>query len=140
MKQLGLFFAGAGFFTFSMLVTRRSVSRKISAALPKFYQPSHRAPAKGAQQSGENSLIAFEALNLATLNVLSFAMMATGGVAWSCDISSVDDLRAMARRKIGLAAGEIDEEAEREVEAWVAKLLKKERKEDGGAKESKRDN
>lgn len=131
MKQLGLFFAGAGFFAFSAIVTRRSVARKITAAAPKFYHPSHRAPTKG--ENSEGSFIAFEALNLATLNVVSFAMMAAGGVAWSCDISSVDDLRAMARRKIGMAAGDIDEEAEKEVEEWVAKILKKEKKsEDGG--------
>lgn len=139
MKQLGLFFAGAGFFTFSMLVTRRSVARKVTASLPKFYQPSHKAPSRGAKDP-KDSLIAFEALNLATLNVLSFAMMATGGAAWAFDISSVEDLRAMARSKIGLAAGEIDEEAEREVEEFVSKLLKKKKPAEGATTESKRDN
>lgn len=78
----------------------------------------------------DSSLIALEALNLATLNVMGFGIMITGGLAWAFDISSIDDLRRMARRHIGPPGGQTDEEAEREVEEWVAKvLLRKEHKE-----------
>ncbi|GJC82869.1 hypothetical protein ColLi_05707 [Colletotrichum liriopes] len=122
-KQLGLFFAGAGFFLFSAMITRRSVVRKQLAAFPKFYQPSHYAA--GKQGNPEGGMIAFEALNLATLNVFSFAMMMTGGAAWAFDVSSVDDLREMARRSIRGAAGQTDEAAEREFEEWAAKVLTK---------------
>ncbi|WYZ39184.1 hypothetical protein EsH8_III_001098 [Colletotrichum jinshuiense] len=122
-KQLGLFFAGAGFFLFSTMITRRAVTRKQLAAFPKFYQPSH-SPA-GKQGNPEGSLIALEALNLATLNVVSFAIMMTGGTAWAFDISSVQDLRYMARRSIQGAAGQTDEAAEREFEEWAAKVLTK---------------
>ncbi|OLN96495.1 hypothetical protein CCHL11_00577 [Colletotrichum chlorophyti] len=120
-KQLGLFFAGAGFLLFSTMVTRRAVVRKQIAAFPKFYQPSHYQA--GKQGNPEGSMIALEALNLATLNVVSFAMMMTGGVSFAFDISSVDDLRAMARRSIHGAAGQTDEAAEREFEEWAAKVL-----------------
>ncbi|KAI1499990.1 hypothetical protein F5X99DRAFT_259901 [Biscogniauxia marginata] len=127
LKQLGLFFAGAGLFTLSTLITRRAVARKQIATIPKFYQQSNGAVGK---ISSDNSLIAFEALNLATLNALSFAIMATGGVAWAFDISNIDDLRRKARRHIESPGGKIDEEAEQEIEEWVAKILmRKEKKE-----------
>ncbi|KAM0270440.1 hypothetical protein ACHAQH_009415 [Verticillium albo-atrum] len=123
LKQLGLFFAGAGFLVCSTLITKRSVTRKKLAAFPKFYQPSHAAA--GKQENPEGSLIALEALNLATLNVFSFAVMATGGVAWAFDISSVDDLREKARRTIRGEAGKTDEAAEREFEEWATRVLTK---------------
>jgi hypothetical protein len=123
LKQLGLFFAGAGFLTVSTLITRRSVARKQIAAFPKFYQPSHRPAFKG--ENAEGSLIAVEALGLATLNVVSFGIMATGGLSWAFDVSSVEDLRSMARRHVGLPGGEADEAAEKEIEEWFAKMLSK---------------
>ncbi|TDZ44813.1 hypothetical protein CTRI78_v009303 [Colletotrichum trifolii] len=122
-KQLGLFFAGAGFLFFSTMITRRSIVRKQLAAFPKFYQPSHSAAGKHGNPEG--SMIALEALNLATLNVISFGMMMTGGVAFAFDITSIEDLRAMARRSIRGAAGQTDEAAEKEFEEWAAKVLTK---------------
>ncbi|GAW21328.1 hypothetical protein ANO14919_108470 [Xylariales sp. No.14919] len=128
LKQLGLFFAGAGFLSLATLVTRRSVARKHIATLPKFYTQSNRPVNKIGSDS---SLIALEALNLATLNVVGFAIMMTGGVSWAFDISSIDDLRGMARKHIGPSGGRTDEEAERELEEWVAKvLLRKEKQQE----------
>ncbi|KAI0540374.1 hypothetical protein GGR58DRAFT_499181 [Xylaria digitata] len=127
LKQLGLFFAGAGFLSLATLITRRSVARKHVATLPKFYTQSNRPVNKIGSDS---SLIALEALNLATLNVIGFAIMMTGGVSWAFDISNIDDLRKKARKHIGPSGGRTDEEAEREVEEWVAKvLLRKEKQE-----------
>ncbi|KAI0111005.1 hypothetical protein F4776DRAFT_356297 [Hypoxylon sp. NC0597] len=127
LKQLGLFFAGGGFLALSTLITRRAIARKHMATIPQFYQPSNRPVSK---MQSDSSLIALEALNLATLNVMGFGIMITGGLAWAFDISSIDDLRRMARRHIGPPGGQTDEEAEREVEEWVAKvLLRKEHKE-----------
>ncbi|KAM0322709.1 hypothetical protein ACHAQA_009300 [Verticillium albo-atrum] len=123
LKQLGLFFAGAGFLVCSTLITKRAVTRKQLAAFPKFYQPSHAAA--GKQENPEGSLIALEALNLATINVFSFAVMATGGVAWAFDISSVSDLRDKARATIRGEAGKTDEAAEREFEEWATRVLTK---------------
>ncbi|KAI0883824.1 uncharacterized protein GGS22DRAFT_26406 [Annulohypoxylon maeteangense] len=137
LKQLGLFFGGAGFMFLSTLITRRSVTRKYMATVPKFYNQSNR-PAIKAPSDG--SLIALEALNLATLNVMGFGIMTTGGLAWAFDVSSVDDLRAMARRSYGIRGGQTDEEAEREIEEWIASVLgRKEEKEKQEAKSSKND-
>ncbi|KAI1363326.1 hypothetical protein F5Y08DRAFT_242769 [Xylaria arbuscula] len=131
LKQLGLFFAGAGFLSLATLITRRSIGRKRIATVPKFYTQSNRPVDKIGSDS---SLIALEALNLATLNVVGFGIMMTGGVSWAFDISSIDDLRRMARRHIGPSGGRTDEEAEREVEEWVAKvLLRKEKQEQAEA-------
>lgn len=120
LKQLGLFFAGAGFLSLATLITRRSIVRKQLATIPKYFYQSNRPSDKIGSDS---SLIALEALNLATLNVVGFGIMMTGGVSWALDISSIDDLRAFARRHIGPAGGKTDEDAEREIEEWVAKIL-----------------
>ncbi|KAI0468856.1 hypothetical protein F4859DRAFT_516606 [Xylaria cf. heliscus] len=131
LKQLGLFFAGAGFLSLATMITRRSVARKTLATVPKFYTQSNRPVNK---VSSDSSLIALEALNLATLNVMGFAIMMTGGLSWAFDVSNIDDLRRMARKHIGPSGGRTDEEAEREVEEWVAKvLLRKEKQEEAVA-------
>ncbi|KAI1772731.1 hypothetical protein F4818DRAFT_137952 [Hypoxylon cercidicola] len=136
LKQLGLFFAGAGFLSLSTLITRRAVARKHMMTVPKFYSQSNRTVNK---MQSDSSLIALEALNLATLNVFGFGIMATGGLAWAFDISSVDDLRRMARRHIGPEGGQTDEEAERQIEEWVAKVLLRKDQKDQEAKPSKTD-
>ncbi|RYO83930.1 hypothetical protein DL764_009394 [Monosporascus ibericus] len=137
MKQLGLFFAGAGFLSLSVLATRRAITRKRLATIPKFYHPSN-GPVNTA--NSDSSLIALEALNLATLNVMGFGIMCTGGIAWAFDLSSLDDLRGMARRHIGPSGGHVDEEAEREVAEWMAKMLPiKEVREQGGDSPPKKD-
>ncbi|KAF3069014.1 hypothetical protein GL218_08093 [Daldinia childiae] len=128
LKQLGLYFAGASFLTLSTIITRRAVVRKQLATIPKFYHQSYQQVNK---IDSDGSLIALEALNLATLNVIGFGIMMTGGLSWAFDISSVDDLRSMARGHVGPSGGRTDEEAEREIEEWVAKVL--------GRKESKED-
>jgi hypothetical protein len=134
MKQLGLFFAGAGFLTLSTFITRRSVAKKLRATAPKFYVQSNRPVNK---MDGDSSLIALEALNLATLNVVGFAIMMTGGVSWAFDLSNIDDLRARARKHIGPGGGRTDEEAEREVEEWVAKVLLRKEKHEQEASSTK---
>ncbi|KAL7620972.1 hypothetical protein AAE478_008283 [Parahypoxylon ruwenzoriense] len=131
LKQLGLFFAGAGFLALSTRITRRAVSRKHIVTVPQFYQQSNRPVGK---IKSDNTLIAVEALNFATLNVMGFAIMATGGLAWAFDVSGIDDVRRMARRHVGLPGGQADEEAEREVEEWVAKILLRKDQKDREAK------
>jgi hypothetical protein len=157
LKQLGFFFAGASFFALSTLITRRAVTRRHAATVPKFYSRSNQTAitsaleaggqggAAGAASSqataaaaaegmaaGAGPLMAVEALNLATLNVLSFAVMLTGGVSWAFDVSSLDDLRAYARRHIGPPGGRTEEEAEREVEEWMARVLARKGASGGG--------
>lgn len=121
MQQLGIFAAGAGFFLFSTMITRRSISRKKLASLPKFYSPSHAAA--GQTGNPEGNLIAVEALGLATLNVMSAGIMTFGGIAWAFDLSSVEELRERTRKSIHGEAGNLDEKAEKEFEEWAAKVL-----------------
>lgn len=69
---------------------------------------------------------AFEALNLATVNVMSFAMMFGGGLLWALDISSLDDLRRKVRGGRGVdgsGSGRSEREAEEEMEEWLATVL-----------------
>ncbi|KAK8061238.1 hypothetical protein PG994_007604 [Apiospora phragmitis] len=123
MKQLGLFFGGAVF----------SPSPPLS---PDVLLPGNSEPAN--KLDGDNSLIAVEALGLATLNVFGFGIMATGGLSWAFDVSSVAELRGMARKTLGADGSRTDEEAEREVEEWVAKMLfKKDEKDNGEQKPAK---
>ncbi|KAI1632327.1 hypothetical protein F4809DRAFT_653351 [Biscogniauxia mediterranea] len=120
LKQFGLFFAGASFLALSTLITRRAIVRKRIATIPMFYTPSNSPVHK---MDSDGPLMALEALNLATINIASFAVMMTGGLGWAFDISNIDDLRKMARRHIGPAGGKTDEEAEKELEEWVARVL-----------------
>lgn len=131
-RQLGLFFAGAGFFAVSSLITRRSLVRKYQSTIPKFYQPSNRP---GYTVNG--GLEALEALNIATINVLSLAMMATGGLLYAFDISSIDDLRRNVRTKIGVDPSQTDKEAEKEIEALFTSFLHKQLKTEKNSPESK---
>jgi len=118
-KQLGLFLAGASFFAFSTLITRRSIVRRYKATLPKFYQQSNR-PSTDVNGAME----AFEALNIATINVTGFAMMITGGCLWAFDISSMGDLRRRIRGGLGVdGTGRSEVDAEEEMEEWLATVL-----------------
>lgn len=67
---------------------------------------------------------AFEALNLATINVLSFGMMSTGAVLYAFDINGLEDMRRIVRGGLeGADSGKTDEELEREVTEWVVGVL-----------------
>lgn len=122
LKQLTLFLAGSTFFALSSLITRRAVVRRYAATVPHFYAPSNRPP-----QAVNGHLEAFEALNIATINVMSFMMMLGGGTFWAFDISSMDDLRRKLRRKDKgeLGVGRSEKGAEEELENWLAKTLGK---------------
>ncbi|KAH8907792.1 hypothetical protein BR93DRAFT_926814 [Coniochaeta sp. PMI_546] len=135
-KQLSLFFAGAAFLGLTTAVTRRSVARKIKAAMPRFFEPSYLGEGTKVE-SAEGTLFALEALSLATLNTFSFGIMATGGLAWAFDISSIEDLRARARKHRRGVTGTKDQDAEDTIEDWMASVLGKEGddKEERDAKE-----
>lgn len=67
---------------------------------------------------------AFEALNIATINVTGFAMMITGGCLWAFDISSMGDLRRRIRGGLGVdGTGRSEVDAEEEMEEWLATVL-----------------
>ncbi len=117
-RQLGLFAAGVGFFALSTVITRRSIVRRYKATIPKFYQPSNRPnfEVNGAME-------AFEALNIATVNVFSVGIMVTGGLLWAFDIASVDEMRSKVRTNLGVDPIRIDQDAEEEIEEWFASVL-----------------
>jgi hypothetical protein len=117
-RQLGLFAAGAGFFALSTAITRRSIVRRYKATIPKFYQPSNRI-----NYEVNGTMEAFEALNIATINVVSVGMMAAGGLLWAFDIASVDDMRRKVRTNLGVDTNRTDQDAEKEIEEWFASVL-----------------
>ncbi|KAK7529431.1 hypothetical protein IWX46DRAFT_617222 [Phyllosticta citricarpa] len=122
LRQLGLFCAGATFMTVTQLVTRRARVRRYIACKPKFYQPNTQP-----YTQANGAIEAFEALNLATLSVVSAAMMFTGGAMWAMDVSSVEDLRAKVRHRVGTGD---TQQSDEEIEEWIASILaRKEMKE-----------
>lgn len=129
--QFGLFAAGAGFLTLSTLITRRAVARRMVESAPRMFQPSHHGPVvppRGQKDKGDDAFVAVEALGLATLNVISFGVMMTGGFMWAFDISNIEDLRRKARATLYGADGVVDQAAEQQVEEWIAEVLSKKEK------------
>ena len=117
-RQLGLFAAGAGFFALSTAITRRSIVRRYKASIPKFYHQSNHA-----NYEINGALEAFEALNIATVNVLSVGMMLSGGLLWAFDISSLEDIRKKVRTNMGVNTIRTDQDAEKEIEELFASVL-----------------
>jgi hypothetical protein len=133
-KNAMLFLGGVTFMALSTLVTRRSLARKYRATLPPFYTAStrHKPAVDGATE-------ALEALSIATVNVVSVAMMAGGAALWYFDINSLADMRRKIRGGLGVAGdGQSEQEAEEEMEEWLATVLarkedkERRRKGDGG--------
>ncbi|KAK4985968.1 hypothetical protein LTR66_003184 [Elasticomyces elasticus] len=125
-KQLSLFFGGATFFLFSTFITRRALARKYVATRPLLFSPSNRPP------SDVNGAIeALEALNLATVNVVSLMMMLAGGTLWAFDISTMDDMRRRVRGGLGVdGSGKTMQDAEEEMEEWLATVLARKEEKD----------
>jgi hypothetical protein len=117
-RQLSLFAAGVGFFALSTAITRRSIVRRYKATAPKFYQPSNQP-----NSNINGAMEAFEALNIATVNVFSVGMMVTGGLLWAFDIASLADMRSKVRTNLGVDPIRTDQDAEDEIEEWFASVL-----------------
>ncbi len=126
-----IFGAGALFCAFSLVITRRAFARKRFASNLAFY---NNAPAHQADQATKvnGAVEAMEALSLATLNVLSVSMMATGGAMWYMNINSLADARRTIRGGLGVdGSGRSEKDAEEDFEEWLATTLA--RKETKGA-------
>jgi hypothetical protein len=126
---------GVAFFGLSTLITRRSLSKRFRANIPSYYQPNTRP------NEINGGLEAFEALNVATLNVTAFSVMTIGGLLWATDISTVDDARVKVRGAMGLEgeSAEVQRQANEEFEEWLASVLaRKEDKEMAKEKAAKR--
>ena len=116
-----IFGAGVAFFALGVLISRRAVARRRLAA--QFYA---NAPAHNAEAASRVSapMEAVEALNIATVNVLSLTMMATGGTLWYLDINSMAEARRFIRGGLGVdGTGRSEKEAEEDFEEWMATTL-----------------
>ncbi|KAF2741332.1 hypothetical protein EJ04DRAFT_507157 [Polyplosphaeria fusca] len=96
LRQLSIFFLGATCFLASAAVTRRAVHRRQLRLKPKFYEPN-----TNPHEHFSPMLDAMQALNLATMNVFSVGFMLVGGALWSVDISSLQEMRAGLRGRLG---------------------------------------
>jgi hypothetical protein len=90
-------------------------------SFPKFYS-SNRNPVK--VDAGERSLLAAQALGLATLNVMSFGVMLVGGISWAFDLSSVAELRERTQAAVR-RPGSVDPEDEKAMEELMEDLMGK---------------
>ncbi|KAJ5930531.1 hypothetical protein N7466_006024 [Penicillium verhagenii] len=120
-RNLKLFLGGIAFFSLSVWVTRRAAIKKRIECIPPFYSSSLYFQPK-VNGAGE----AFEALSLASLNVLSFGMLTTGATMYALDINGLDDARRFMRVAMQGSideTGKSDEQLEKEVTEWVTDLL-----------------
>jgi hypothetical protein len=129
-----LFSGGAIFFAFSLIITRRALARRRLASMPGYYSNMH-THIENQSKSLMGQKEALEALNLATINVLSLAMMGTGATLWALDINSREDLR---RRIRGSMVIKDDGKGDGEVEAWLERNFGKKEVEDERNDEGKR--
>ncbi|KAF5704175.1 hypothetical protein FMUND_12647 [Fusarium mundagurra] len=122
IRQFGLLLTGAGFLAASVAVSRRSVLRMRHDLFPKFYT-CNRHQVKF--DSGDRSLLAVQALGLATLNVMSFGVMLVGGISWAFDLSSIEELRQRTQavtRRPGMVSPEDEKAMEELIEGLMGKM------------------
>jgi hypothetical protein len=124
--SLKLLLGGVGFFLCASIITRRALRRRRLVAMPPFYTGS----AYHHQPRVNGAIEAVEALNLATINVVSLAMVAVGGTMYALDVNSIDDVRRLVRGGAGVdGTGRTEGDLEQELEEWVASVLdRKERR------------
>ncbi|RKF61143.1 hypothetical protein OnM2_044003 [Erysiphe neolycopersici] len=122
LRQFGIYTAGAGLFVASMAITRRSIMRKYHRDIPKFFASSYPA---NIEVNG--AMDALEALNLATINICSVALMTTGGMLWAFDISSLDDVKKRRQMNAIRQAdpARSDELSEKVIEDWLTSLFER---------------
>ncbi|KAI5271220.1 hypothetical protein E4T47_05414 [Aureobasidium subglaciale] len=121
VRQLSLFFAGATFFGLSLVVTRRAVARKLAASAPRQFTPSNFQP-----KDVNGGVEAAQAFALATLNVTSAAMMATGGMMYALDVTDTEDMRSKFRKSWGFERTALEEaEQDEEMEKMVKEFMDK---------------
>ena len=117
-----IFGAGLLFFGFSLLITRRAFARK-RFSNPAFYANAPEVQAEQAKKVS-GAMEALEALNIATVNVLSMTMLATGAGMWALNINSIADARRVLRGGLGVdGSGRSEKDAEEDFEEWMATVL-----------------
>lgn len=133
-QQFGLFLAGAACLTISSIITRRALARRFTITFPKFFQPSNQRLVEidGAAE-------AIEALSIATINVASIGLLATGGTLWALDISNMDDMRQRFGTRFNPDGTRIDIDAEKEAEKWISTVLEMMKKDGKGSESEEKD-
>ncbi|WPH00853.1 Hypothetical protein R9X50_00368300 [Acrodontium crateriforme] len=116
-RQNALLFGGMAFTVLSAIVTRRALARK-RIAIPSSFTPSNATPPKV-----DGGMEAVEALGIATLNVFSVAMLASGALMKAYDVADLEDMRDAVRAGVGYDVYGGDSKADKELEAWVADVL-----------------
>lgn len=116
-RQNALLFGGLAFTVLSAIVTRRALARK-RIATPSSFTPSNATPPKV-----DGGIEAIEALGVATLNVFSVAMLASGALMKIYDVADLEDMREAVRAGVGYDVYGGDSKADKELEAWVADVL-----------------
>ncbi|WEW60279.1 hypothetical protein PRK78_005764 [Emydomyces testavorans] len=114
-----LLLGGTLFFLLSTFITRRSLARRRLASMPPYYTSAmnHKPPINGPME-------ALEALNIATINVGSLAMVGVGGAMYAFDINGLEDLRRKVRGGLGVdGTGRSEQQVEEEFEEWVVSVL-----------------
>ncbi|KAL2122052.1 hypothetical protein VTJ04DRAFT_2507 [Mycothermus thermophilus] len=144
LRQLGLMLSGAGFFYWSVMISRRAAVRHHLASQLRFFTGHHEYlilrgvglkdlpgylemqakhyPSLPSLAQRREPMLAAEALSLASLNLMSFAIMAAGGLSWAFDISSLEDLQRYSRRSVAKSVGRrLQKEVEKEEDAEIEK-------------------
>ncbi|KAF8475893.1 hypothetical protein BDZ91DRAFT_197967 [Kalaharituber pfeilii] len=115
-RQLTLLIAGPVFQSAALVITRRSMRRRHLSAVPLMFHSNQHPPSTPPSGAHE----AFEALNLATLNIMAFAITLVGGSMFALDVCNVEELRRkeeMEEWMVGvLARKELRERAKRRAE------------------------
>ncbi|KAF2271002.1 hypothetical protein CC78DRAFT_538696 [Lojkania enalia] len=96
LRQLSIFFFGATCFLASTAITRRAIYRRKLRISPKFYEPN-----TNPHEHFSPMMDAVQALNMATINVFSFGIMAAGGTLWAFDISGLKEMQTALRGRLG---------------------------------------
>ncbi|KAK6353306.1 hypothetical protein TWF696_005278 [Orbilia brochopaga] len=125
-KQLTLYFAGTTFLLLSIATARRSTRRRALATIPKYYTPNTRS----SELTFNGGADAFEALNIASLGVMSVGMITVGAAMYMFDVVNVEETRRLVRSRYGWEGRKTESEVEEELEEWIATVLaRKDRKE-----------
>lgn len=110
----------------STIVTKRAFARQRLSARPPFYTTSiyHKPEVNNAKD-------ALEAFNIASINVMSIAMLTLGLGMYVTDINTLEDARRVIRGGMGTnGVARTDEEVEEELQEWLAGVLTRKAKKD----------
>ena len=99
-KQLTLYFGGAVFLLLTTQLGRRSLRRRHLSTIPQYYTSSL-SPVLRQQQDFKGGIDAFEALNIATMGVMSVGMMMAGGAMYVLDVVNVEEMSRLAKQRYG---------------------------------------